>query len=62
MTCACDVALNLYHSLSLQALQYAQHMHTHFKTEALRLVDNVQLVKGLLLQNEWQMQHYLAIL
>ena len=33
-----------------------------FKTEALRIVSNVQLVKRLLLRNEWQIQHYLALL
>ena len=33
-----------------------------FKTEALRLVSNVQLVKELLLRNELLIQHYLALL
>ena len=33
-----------------------------FKTEALRLVSNVQLVKGLLPCNEQQIQRYLALL
>ena len=33
-----------------------------FKTEALRVVSNVQLVKGPVLQNELQIQHYLALL
>ena len=33
-----------------------------FKTEVLRIVNNVQLVKGRLLQNERQIQHYLALL
>ena len=33
-----------------------------FKTKALRIVSNVQLVKRLLLRNEWQIQHYLALL
>ena len=33
-----------------------------FKTEALRLVSNVLLVKGLLLRNEWQVQHYTLLL
>ena len=33
-----------------------------FKTEALRVVSNVQLVRGPVLQNERQIQHYLALL
>ena len=32
-----------------------------FKTEALQLVSNVQLVKRHLLRNEWQIQHYLVL-
>ena len=33
-----------------------------FESEVLRLVSNVQLVKKLLLQIEWQIQHHLALL
>ena len=33
-----------------------------FETEVLRIVSNVQLVKGLLLRNERQIQQYLALL
>ena len=33
-----------------------------FKNEALRLISNVQLVKHLILRNEWLTQHYLALL
>ena len=32
-----------------------------FKTEVLHIVSNVQLVKGLLLQNERKIQYYLAL-
>ena len=32
-----------------------------FKTEVLHLVSNVQLVKGLLLQNERQIQYYIYL-
>ena len=34
----------------------------HFKIEVLCIVSNVQLIERLLLQNEWQIQHYLALL
>ena len=47
--------------LCLCKLRDAHGMPT-FKTEALRVVSNVQLVKGPLLQNERQIQHYLALL
>ena len=37
--------------------------HAHFKTKAhLCIVSNVQMVKCLLLQNEWLRYHYLALL
>ena len=33
-----------------------------YKTKTLRLVSNIQLVKRLSPCNEWQIQHYLALL
>ena len=38
------------------------HSTPTFKTEALHLVSNVQLVKGLVLRNEQLIQHYCALL
>ena len=36
------------------------HSTPTFETEVFRIISNVQLVKGLLLRNEQQIQHYLA--
>ena len=52
---------NSYKPVSLCKLLYVHGTPT-FKTETLHIVSNVQLVKGFLLQNEWQMQLYLALL
>ena len=48
-------------SVFVAKLRNAHGMPT-FKTEVLHIVSNVQLVKGYLLRNKQQIQHYLALL
>ena len=38
------------------------HCTPTFKTEVICVVSNLQLVKGLLLQSEWQIQYYLLLI
>ena len=45
-----------------QSIIINQSINQSIKTEALHIVSNVQLVKRLLLHNEWQIQYYLALL
>ena len=66
LTIISQVVRNLGHSCNYKPVCLCKLRDAHgtptFKTEAFRLVSNVQLVKQLLLRNERLIQHYLALL